>query len=89
MSFIEAQVKGFLRAQTDANIISVSQNDNRLYCNSTAEQAIMDAEVGVFYYKMMILQYKMMILPLKMMILLLEIMIFCDRGAQWALCCGL
>ena len=37
-------VKGFLRSQPDANIISVSQNDNRNYCQTPEETAIMDEE---------------------------------------------
>ena len=44
VSFIESQVKNFLRSQPDANIISVSQNDNGHYCNSSAEREVMDAE---------------------------------------------
>ena len=37
-------VKGFLRSQPDANIISVSQNDNGNYCQTPEEKAIMDEE---------------------------------------------
>ena len=37
-------VKGFLRSQPDANIISVSQNDNGNYCQTPEETAIMDEE---------------------------------------------
>ena len=44
VSFIAKKVKGFLRTQPNATIISVSQNDNGLYCNDTAERAVMDAE---------------------------------------------
>ena len=44
VSFIELQVKNFLHSQPDANIISVSQNDNGHYCNSSAEREVMEAE---------------------------------------------
>ncbi len=44
VSFIESQVKSFLRSQPDATIISVSQNDNGHYCNSSAEREVMIAE---------------------------------------------
>ena len=37
-------MKGFLRSQPDANIISVSQNDNGNYCQTPEETAIMDEE---------------------------------------------
>ena len=37
-------MKGFLRSQPDANIISVSQNDNGNYCQTPEEKAIMDEE---------------------------------------------
>ena len=44
VSFISQNVRSFLRAQPDASIISVSQNDNRDYCQSSAEMAIIKAE---------------------------------------------
>jgi hypothetical protein len=37
-------VKGYLRQQPNANIISVSQNDNHNYCNDSAEAAIISQE---------------------------------------------
>ena len=37
-------MKGFLRSQPNANIISVSQNDNGNYCQTPEEKAIMDEE---------------------------------------------
>ena len=44
VSFISQNVRSFLREQPDASIISVSQNDNRDYCQSSAEMAIIQAE---------------------------------------------
>eukprot|EP01051_Picozoa_sp_SAG22_P002267 SAG22_NODE_100_length_20558_cov_10.189305_2_plen_201_part_00 len=44
VDYITTQVKGFLRQQPDANIISVSQNDNHNYCQSPEEMAIIDEE---------------------------------------------
>lgn len=46
MDYITRRVTGFLRAQPDANILSVSQNDNSHYCRTPEEMAIIDAEVG-------------------------------------------
>ncbi|EGD82397.1 hypothetical protein PTSG_03040 [Salpingoeca rosetta] len=44
VNYITRQVKAFLRAQPDATIISVSQNDNQNYCKDPAEMAIIKEE---------------------------------------------
>jgi len=43
---IVANAMHFLRGDPSATIISVSQNDNMLYCRSPAELAIMDQDGG-------------------------------------------
>ena len=43
-AFMLETVRKILRAQPHANIVSVSQNDNGLYCQSPAEMAIIKAE---------------------------------------------
>ena len=44
VSFLTAQVTALLRANPNASLVSVSQNDNNLYCKDTAEMAIIEAE---------------------------------------------
>ena len=44
IAYITEQAKGFLRKDPEANIISVSQNDNGNYCQTPEEMAIIDAE---------------------------------------------
>ena len=46
IEFIKGRVLSMLRAQPDASVISVSQNDNYIFCNSSAERAIYEAEGG-------------------------------------------
>ena len=47
MEYVVNQVITMLKNQPDASVVSVSQNDNFDYCNSTAEQAIYKEEGGV------------------------------------------
>ena len=44
LEFVVGQARRFLRAQPTANLISISQNDNLLYCNDSAEAAVIAAE---------------------------------------------
>ena len=44
VEFVKERVLRYLEAQPDATVISVSQNDNFNYCNSTEEQAIYEKE---------------------------------------------
>ena len=44
--FLASSVKGFLRAQPAATLISVSQNDNSNLCETPEEQAVVTAEGG-------------------------------------------
>jgi hypothetical protein len=44
VSFLAQRVRLYLRAQPGAQIISVSQNDNRLYCNDSTEAAVIEEE---------------------------------------------
>ena len=44
LAFVAAQAVKYLRAQPQANLLSISQNDNRYYCNDTHERAVIDAE---------------------------------------------
>ncbi len=46
VEFVTRRVLAMLRAQPDATVISVSQNDNYGFCNSSAEQAIYADEGG-------------------------------------------
>lgn len=46
VAYVTKQVLAFLHAQPDASVISVSQNDNYNFCNSSAERAVYDAEGG-------------------------------------------
>ena len=47
VQYIIKEVKHMLKTQPDASIVSVSQNDNGAYCNSSAERKIYDEEGGV------------------------------------------
>ena len=47
VEYVVNQVITMLKNQPDASVVSVSQNDNFDYCNSTAEQAIYKEEGGV------------------------------------------
>jgi hypothetical protein len=44
LKFVAAQAIKYLRAQPQANLLSVSQNDNAHYCNDSFEQKIIAAE---------------------------------------------
>jgi hypothetical protein len=44
VQYVKTRVIDYLRSQPNATIISISQNDNNLYCKSTAEQAIYTAD---------------------------------------------
>ena len=44
LKFVAARTKEVLRQQPEATIISISQNDNRHFCNDTAERAVIEAE---------------------------------------------
>eukprot|EP01079_Euglenida_sp_SAG-EU17-18_P004278 gene4278-778_t len=44
VQFVITRVRGYLHASPQANIISVSQNDNTDYCKRPADQAIIDEE---------------------------------------------
>lgn len=44
VSYVIDRVRGFLKDQPDATVLSVSQNDNYLYCNDTNEQAVIAEE---------------------------------------------
>jgi hypothetical protein len=44
VSFMTEQVKTFLAASPEATIISVSQNDNGNFCNTTEEWAVIEEE---------------------------------------------
>ena len=66
LAYLTKQARTALQKAPDANIISISQNDNGNYCQSPEEMAIITEEgtpgcvfcikmVNVFYFKMMIL----------------------------------
>ena len=44
IEYLTTRVKGYLRAQPAANVISVSQNDNGEYCQSPSELEIINEE---------------------------------------------
>ena len=45
-AFLVSRVRGFLKAQPQATLISVSQNDNGNMCQTAEEQAIVAEEGG-------------------------------------------